>query len=949
MMDVTEWMKAFFEAQKQRDEEKEKQRREEEKQRREEDKRRYEEEKRKYEEAERRREEEKRKYEEERLEERRRYEEDQKRKDEEAERRREEDRRRYDEELKRRDEEQKRRDEEQKRRDEAERRREEERRKEREDDRRKYEELIKDERRRYEDIIKSFDDKKRVAIGLETLKLKKLMDTDDIEAYLTTFERAAEAHLVEKEKWSVILAPQLTGKALQAYAALSNDDSKEYEKVKEAIFRRYNINEETYRQRFRAVKWKMNETPMEMVTRIKDLAEKWLKTTTTKEEVIDAVVKEQFIEVLPEEAKVWVKEHKPDSSQKAGSLAEDFRQARKKELWHPTKSTKQCHNCGKHGHLTKDCYYRQDDKSDGKKNDSQNEENTSGDGSTPYCSKCKRRGHTTSQCRKKALFCNAGRRQSIYKKADLEEQRLLCRGTVEGKTVKDIQLDTGCSRTVVRSDLIDKKKIVDGETITIQCAHGDTVSYPLAEVELQVEGRLITVEAAVSDTLPRSVLLGTDVPEMSELLEQRKTGKHKGKALVVMTRRQAKMQQEREAAMQQRQKESGARPTPIMDPEQEQTTEEIEDDDDQELPPALPEEQDSATDEEDQEDQELPIEQEEISLESEYNFTDDFFLSREGQDKERQTRAQKREARYRHARAQKEAAAEHDWVLNISKEELQRLQKKDATIQNLAKKIDKGEFFRRDGLLYRWWTPKQYHGEKVEQLVLPTQCRKTVLKMAHTIPFAGHMGRDKTARRIQQRFYWPTLFRDVADYCRRCPECQKTDTNGQQRVPLVPLPIMNEPFERIAMDIVGPLPRSRKGNQYILVICDYATRFPEAIPLRTTDAERGAEELIIFFQESSKKEISLKKTDGLVEKFNKALKALLRRLIKKEGRDWDTRYYHEEIIKEGDTGGNDIPVWKEIGQQECRHPLKNRFFSQVLRTKEGGRSVVERHRPNVKT
>ena len=611
------------------------------------------------------------------------------------------------------------------------------------------------------------------------------------------------------------MAPQLTGKALQAYAALSNDDSKVYEKVKEAIFRRYDINEETYRQRFRAVKWKMNETP----TRIKDLAEKWLKTTTTKEEVIDAVVKEQFIEVLPEEAKVWVKEHKPDSSQKAGSLAEDFRQARKKELWHPTKSTKQCHNCGKHGHLAKDCYYRQDDKSDGKQNDSQNEENRSGDGSTPYCTKCKRRGHTTSQCRKKALFCNAGKRQSIYKKADPEEQRLLRRGTVEGKTVKDIQLDTGCSRTVVRSDLIDKK-IVDGETITIQCAHGDTVSYPLAEVELQVEGRLITVEAAVSDTLPRSVLLGTDVPELSELLEQRKTGKHKGKALVVMTRRQAKMQQEREAAMQQRQKESGARPTPIMDPEQEQTAEETEDDD-QEPPPALPEEQDSATDDSDEEDQELPIEQEETSLESEYNFTDDFFLNREGQDKERQTRAQKREARYRHARAQKEAAAEHDWVLNISKEELQRLQKKDATIQHLAKKIDKGEFFRRDGLLYRWWTPKQYHGEKVEQLVLPIQHRKTVLKMAHTIPFAGHMGRT--------------------------------------------------------------------------------------------------------------------------------LKALLRRLIKKEERDWDTRYYYEEIIEEGDAEGKDIPVWKEIGQQECRHPLKNRFFSQVLRTKEGGRSVVERHRPNVKT
>ena len=51
---------------------------------------------------------------------------------------------------------------------------------------------------------------------------------------------------------------------------------------------------------------------------------------------------------------------------------------------------------------------------------------------------------------------------------------------VEGRAVKDIQLDAGYSRTVVRSDLIDKK-ILDGKFITIQCTHGDTVSYPLAQ------------------------------------------------------------------------------------------------------------------------------------------------------------------------------------------------------------------------------------------------------------------------------------------------------------------------------------------------------------------------------------------------------------------------------------------------------------------------------------
>ena len=73
---------------------------------------------------------------------------------------------------------------------------------------------------------------------------------------------------------------------------------------------------------------------------------------------------------------------------------------------------------------------------------------------------------------------------------------------------------------------------------------------------------------------------------------------------------------------------------------------------------------------------------------------------------------------------------------------------------------------------------------------------------------------------------------------------QKSSNKGVPKAPLVPLPIVSTPFEKIAMDIVGPLPRSRSGHWYILVICDYSTRYPEAIPLRSIDAEHIAEELI---------------------------------------------------------------------------------------------------------
>ena len=72
-------------------------------------------------------------------------------------------------------------------------------------------------------------------------------------------------------------------------------------------------------------------------------------------------------------------------------------------------------------------------------------------------------------------------------------------------------------------------------------------------------------------------------------------------------------------------------------------------------------------------------------------------------------------------------------------------------------------------------------------------------------------GKRQTLQRIQQRFYWSSMLHDVGSYCRSCPECQKVSTARQHWVPLIPLPIMKESFERIAIDIVELLPHSHKG------------------------------------------------------------------------------------------------------------------------------------------
>ena len=154
----------------------------------------------------------------------------------------------------------------------------------------------------------------------------------------------------------------------------------------------------------------------------------------------------------------------------------------------------------------------------------------------------------------------------------------------------------------------------------------------------------------------------------------------------------------------------------------------------------------------------------------------------------------------------------------------------------------------RNGLLCRLWTPPGRDEEMTtEQLVLPMQCRKAVLEVAHDIPLSGHLGKGKTAQRILQRFYWPTLYQDVAEYCHTCEVCQKRSQCRPRRVALSPLPVVEEPFGPIAMDIVGPLPKNRSGKRYVLVICDYATRYSEAVALRSTDVEHVTEELVTVF------------------------------------------------------------------------------------------------------
>ncbi|XDV11138.1 hypothetical protein PO909_000156 [Leuciscus waleckii] len=160
-------------------------------------------------------------------------------------------------------------------------------------------------------------------------RLHPLTRDDDIEQFLTTFERMATACRWPQANWAIRLVPLLTGKARGAYVAMDGNDAEVYDKVKEAILMKYQINAEIYRQRFRSSEILPDENPRELYVRLKDLFSKWVKPETcTIQQLSELIILEQFMRMISSDMAVWIKEHDPATAEEAAKLAETYLAAR---------------------------------------------------------------------------------------------------------------------------------------------------------------------------------------------------------------------------------------------------------------------------------------------------------------------------------------------------------------------------------------------------------------------------------------------------------------------------------------------------------------------------------------------------------------------------------------------------------------------------------------------
>lgn len=246
-------------------------------------------------------------------------------------------------------------------------------------------------------------------------------------------------------------------------------------------------------------------------------------------------------------------------------------------------------------------------------------------------------------------------------------------------------------------------------------------------------------------------------------------------------------------------------------------------------------------------------------------------------------------------------------------------------------------FFLRNDVLMRKYMPPYAKLEdshlQYYQIVLPSSFRLQILKLAHD---STHFGIRRTISYLSKSFYWPNFQKEVTNYVKACHSCQLGKKCVVPKFALQPIETNQEPFTRLIIDCVGPLPRTKAGNQYILTIMCSTTRFVEGFPLRnirtTTilkclmkyftlfgvpeiiSSDQGTNFSAKVFQETMKS-LGIKhdfstpyhpETQGALERFHRTLKNLLRSFCISNTKDWDENLsqvlFSTRLMKNNSTG-----------------------------------------------
>ncbi|XP_057808487.1 uncharacterized protein LOC131022964 [Salvia miltiorrhiza] len=180
---------------------------------------------------------------------------------------------------------------------------------------------------------------------------------------------------------------------------------------------------------------------------------------------------------------------------------------------------------------------------------------------------------------------------------------------------------------------------------------------------------------------------------------------------------------------------------------------------------------------------------------------------------------------------------------------------------------------------YFWDDPYLFRLGKDEVIrrYIPDEEIQDVLAFCHEAHCGGHFGGRKTAFKVLQcGLYWPSLFKDAHNFCLACDKCQRVGNIGRRNEMPLNNNLVVEVFDVWGIDFMGPFPKS-SGYEYILLAVDYVSKWVEAIPTRTCDAN-----VVIKFVQDH---ILCRQA----ETSNKQIKGILEKTVKPSRKDWSTK------------------------------------------------------------
>ena len=230
-----------------------------------------------------------------------------------------------------------------------------------------------------------------------------------------------------------------------------------------------------------------------------------------------------------------------------------------------------------------------------------------------------------------------------------------------------------------------------------------------------------------------------------------------------------------------------------------------------------------------------------------------------------------------------------------------------------------------------------------------------ILRECHDSDLGGHLGKEKTIEQVKRRFYWPGMDAVISSYVTSCDACQRNKPSQQTPMGLLmPLPIPTRPWQQVSMDLITALPRSRSGNDAIVVFVDKLTKMvhyvatttsvtaPKLATLFMREVVRlhGVPESILsdrdprftaHFWRSFWSQMGTTltmstayhpQTDGQTERANRTLEEMLRSRVNFAQSDWDEHLATAELAVNNATQASTgfSPFYLNAGQ-EVRLPL----------------------------